>query len=68
MLEVSAVVGLICLITGGVVICLGLIWLGMWFLWGIIEITKRGKRLHAYIKDHKREFLAWGDKYNKMKG
>lgn len=35
--------------------------------WRVLELSKRGKRWHAYIKEHKHEFVAWHKEWNKKK-
>ncbi len=50
---------------GGLVVVLGLTLLAQWLGYRIIDHIGNYKRLHAYIKDHKVEFMEWGREYNR---
>ena len=59
------IIGIIVFCIGGIATVLGLLSLIEWCVWHIRERCRTYKRLHAYIKAHKVEFIEWNKKYNK---
>ena len=48
---------------GAIACALGAVLAIEWCIWHVRERMGKYKMLHAYIKDHKKEFCEWGKKY-----
>lgn len=57
-------IGIVVSMFGAVATLFGLVLLIEWCVWHTRERMGKYKMLHAYIKDHKKEFWEWGKKYN----
>jgi hypothetical protein len=50
---------------GSLVVILGLLTLCLSLVWRSMDKIKLFRRLHAYIKEHKREFIEWNREYKR---
>ena len=56
------------IICGGIAASMGLLLLALKLWWRVLDQIGLYKDLHAYIKEHKHEFFAWGREYRRKKG
>jgi len=59
------IIGIVVFCIGGVAAILSLLLLIEWCIWHVRERMGKYKRLHAYIKAHKVEFVEWNKEYNR---